>query len=135
MSLDARESVALVWIYLLPEEDVVLGEGGGEGPGVLDVHVVVVSAVHQQQLVTRNVAELRLPDQTGPGVSLPVVVDLRAAHQSLGVGGVVLPPVRHGGHGDGAGEEPRPVPAEEEAGQVAPVAPAPDTDLLSVHVV
>ena len=124
-----------VWCYLLSEHYVILHQLPGELHAVLDVDVVVLSAVYQHEppAVRDVVSDL---DEAGEDVAAPVVLLGGQSHEPLGVGGVVVVPLSHGGHGDPAGDLTGLLQSHlghDHAGHVAAVAPAPDTDLLLVN--
>ena len=118
---------------LLSEHDIILHQLPGQPHAVLDVHVVVLGAVHQHEPAVRDV--VRHLEETGEDVAPGVVLLGRQSEVPLSVGRVVVEPLGDGRHRDPAGDLLRLLQSHlghHEAGDVTSVAPAPDANPLAV---
>ena len=118
--------------YLLSEDDIILHEDLGQCHGVLNVDIVVLGAVDQHQLARVN--EVSGAGDAGAAVGLPAGVRGGQAHVALGVGGVVVVPLGHRGHGHAARQQLLLVLGHHHGRHVAAIAPAPHTHPLPVNV-
>ena len=80
----------------MSEDDIALHQLPGQPHAVLDVDVVVLSAVNQHEPAVRDV--VRHLEETGEDVAPGVVLLCGQSHVSLSVGRVVVEPLSDGRH-------------------------------------